>query len=585
MPTTSTVRASGAALRSTFAKRGLVGIENRLLATVTFLSVLAGLCQAALLLVIASAASSMTRGGEPATASALPFSDASLSASELLSVGLLLVGALVILEVSISWSQATLQARAQASVRKRLLSSYASASFDAQNALPRGDQQHVLNSLTSQASTIAGQLGNTFVAVANFATLAISAFILSPVAAVTVVAGLGLMLALLRPLLRRGRSSGDDHTRAQRQLSATLVERLEVALEVRSFGVDDEITHHVQDEVDAVSSEFRRLRFIGRMSSVTYRVGAMTMVLFMLLVIDRLGSSDLAALTGALLMLLRSLGYGQAAQAAYQVISETLPIVEQLEAEEQRLLTSDTSRTASVTPSEFGSLELRKVGFAYGGGVNVLDDIEFSIDPGDFVAIVGASGSGKSTLMSLLLRLREPTAGELRLGHSNLRDIDTEWWHRQVGYVPQVSKLQSGSVIEAIRFHRDWISDADVRRAAALAHIGDEVEGWPDGFETQVGQLGDQLSGGQRQRIALARALAGKPKLLLLDEPTSSLDPTSERLIGESLENIRHHTTVVAIAHRLTTVEFASKVVHVEGGRVIASTGDVHLDLTEALSA
>lgn len=585
MPTTSTVRASGAALRSTFAQRDLVGIENRLLATVTFLSVLAGLCQAALLLVIASAASSMTAGTGTATRSALPFFDASLTASELLGAGLLLVAVLVVLEVSISWSQATLQARAQAAVRKRLLDSYASASFDAQNALPRGDQQHVLNSLTSQASTIAGQLGNTLVAVANFATLAISAFILSPFAAMTVVAGLGLMLALLRPLLRRGRSSGDDHTRAQRQLSATLVERLEVALEVRSFGVDAEITHDVQDKVDEVAAEFRRLRFIGRMSSVTYRVGAMTMVLLMLLVIDRIGSSDLAALTGALLMLLRSLGYGQAAQAAYQVISETLPVVEQLEAEEQRLRTSGASPVSSVTPSSFGSLHMSNVGFAYAGGVDVLHDIEFSIDPGDFVAIVGASGSGKSTLMSLLLRLREPTVGALHLAGINLRDVDAEWWHRQVAYVPQVSKLQSGSVTDAIRFHRDWISDADVRRAAALAHIGEEVEGWPDGFETQVGQLGDQLSGGQRQRIALARALAGQPKLLLLDEPTSSLDPTSERLIGESFENIRHHTTVVAIAHRLTTVEFASKVICVQDGRVVSSTGDVQLDLTEALSA
>jgi ABC-type multidrug transport system fused ATPase/permease subunit len=339
--------------------------------------------------------------------------------------------------------------------------------------------------------------------------------------------------------------------------------------------------------VDEVADRNRRLRFVGRMGSVVYRVGAMALVLGMLAVISGIGTTDFAALTGAVLMLLRSLGYGQATQSSYQQINDALPVVEQLEAEIRRLRTSSLDPVDPVTPAAMGSLVLSDVGFTYPAGDEaVLHDVSLTIDPGDFVAIVGPSGSGKSTVMSLLLRLRRPTTGTIRLGDHDLHTIDAAWWHRHVAYVPQVSKLMSGTVTEAIRFGRDWISDDDVRAAARLAHIGDEIELWPAGYETQVGQLGDQLSGGQRQRIALARALAGRPALLLLDEPTSALDPTSERLIRDSLEEIHPQTTIVAIAHRMTTVESATKVAHIRGGRIVpGDTVDVRAEVEKALTA
>lgn len=200
------------------------------------------------------------------------------------------------------------------------------------------------------------------------------------------------------------------------------------------------------------------------------------------------------------------------------------------------------------------------------------------------MAIVGPSGSGKSTLMSLLLRLRRPTSGSLQLGDIDLGRVDSTWWHRHVAYVPQVPKLQSGSVAEAIRFGREWITDQDVEWAARMAHIAVEIEKWPAGYDTEVGQLGDHLSGGQRQRVALARALAGRPTLLLLDEPTSSLDPTSDRLITMSMNLVRETTTVVAIAHRRSTVEAANKVIHIEDGRVVSTDDDPQITLERALS-
>ncbi|MEO0494451.1 MAG: ABC transporter ATP-binding protein, partial [Actinomycetota bacterium] len=512
MPRPRSVRASGAALRTALGNRRLIGFDSRLLSIVTVFSIVAGFVQAFLLLVIARAAAGLTGDPSFATGSFGPFGELAASTGELLWIGAALVLVLVVVEITISWSQAALQATAQRKVRIHLLETYGRAGYDAQRLHQRGDQQHILNSLTSEASTVTAQLGNGMVAIANFTTLAVSAFVLSPLAAITVTGGLMVMLAILRPILGMGRRSGDAHMRAARSLSASVVERLETTLEVKSFGADDQATDAVAEQIGVVAARTQRLRFVNRMSSVVYRIGAMALVLGMLAVITNVGSTDFAVLTAALLMLLRSLSYGQAAQAAYQAINEVLPVVNQLLDEERRLLDSSPTPQDPIEPARFGPLVVDEVGFAYDDADDAaLTDVSLTIEPGDFVAIVGASGSGKSTLMSLLLRLRRPTTGSITLDGHDLHRVDEAWWHRHVAYVPQVSKLQSGTVAEAIRFGRTWISDDDVRRAAGLAHIAEEIELWADGYDTQVGQLGDQLSGGQRQRVALARARAGRP--------------------------------------------------------------------------
>lgn len=217
------------------------------------------------------------------------------------------------------------------------------------------------------------------------------------------------------------------------------------------------------------------------------------------------------------------------------------------------------------------------VDFSYDGGERVLRAIDLEVARGDFVALIGPSGAGKSTIMNLLLRLREPTHGTILANGIPTSQIDLAWWRSRVAHVPQEPLLQSGSVAEAIRFHRPHITDDDVRLAARRAHIADEIEAWPEDYDTPVGQLGDQLSGGQRQRVSIARALAGNPDMLLLDEPTSALDPHSEQLIAETLDEIREQMIIVAIAHRLRTVERANRVFVVRGGRIVPNLeGDLN---------
>lgn len=572
---------AGGALRLLLSERRLVGLDSKVLAFVGVTAALAGLVQAAILLLIVRAATALTASADLTSGSLGPLalSDLSVGSTVSLAAGFLVV--LFALESVNSWGQAALQATSQRAARRRMLESYSNASFAEQSALPRGDMQQVLNLLPGQVGAVVGQLGAGVSAALSFGVLASAALLLSPSAAVTVVVGVAVLMVLQRPILVAGRRSGDRHTRTQRDFGSLIAERLEISNEVVAFGVGDAAAAPVEEQIRLVSHRLQRLRFLSRMSSVAYRVGALALVLSMLALVARAESSNFAALTGAMLMLLRSVSYGQAVQTGYQALNEAVPVIRQLVAERDRLA-SDRIDTGSVEPVGFGTVALSGVSFAYPGQAPTLRKVDLSIEPGDFMAVVGPSGSGKSTIMSLLLGLRHPTEGAVELDGVDVRTITNDWWHRHVAFVPQESRLQAGTVRDAIRFFRPWITDSDIERAAVLARIDDEIQRWPAGYDTEVGQSGDRLSGGQRQRIALARALAGRPQLLLLDEPTSALDPTSEVLIREALDSIRGETTIVAIAHRPETVKNATRVVRVEDG---VPGEDVDVDIPDALPA
>ena len=199
----------------------------------------------------------------------------------------------------------------------------------------------------------------------------------------------------------------------------------------------------------------------------------------------------------------------------------------------------------------------------------VLRDVDLTVAPGEVVALVGPSGAGKSTLASLLPRFFDPQRGAVRLGGVDLREADPHEVRAHVGLVPQETQLFSGSVAENVRYGRPGASDAEVRAAAEAAHAAAFIEALPDGWETRVGERGLRLSGGQRQRIAIARALLKDPAVLVLDEATSSLDSESEALIQDALDVLMRGRTSLVIAHRLSTVVGADRIVVVDGGRIV----------------
>ncbi|WP_051256496.1 ABC transporter ATP-binding protein [Cystobacter fuscus] len=220
-----------------------------------------------------------------------------------------------------------------------------------------------------------------------------------------------------------------------------------------------------------------------------------------------------------------------------------------------------------------GRVEFQDVRFAYPTrrDVPVLKGIHLALAPGEVVAIVGPSGAGKSTLAALLARMYDPQEGRVLLDGRELSTLDTEWLRQQVGTVAQEPMLFATSIADNIRYGRKDATDAEVEAAARTANAHEFISRFPEGYQTMVGERGVQLSGGQKQRIAIARAVLKDPRLLVLDEATSALDAESEHLVKEALERLMRGRTTLIIAHRLSTVMGADRVVVMEGGQVVQS--------------
>lgn len=219
-------------------------------------------------------------------------------------------------------------------------------------------------------------------------------------------------------------------------------------------------------------------------------------------------------------------------------------------------------------PADTG-VRFRGVRFAYGKGRPLFDGFDLTIAPGERVGLVGRSGGGKTTLTRLLLRFADVDAGVIEIGGQDIAAVAQSSLREALAYVPQDPAMFHRTIGENIRFGRPDATDAEVRRAAELAHASGFIDALPDGFDTLVGERGVKLSGGQRQRIAIARAILKDAPILLLDEATSALDSESETHIQEALWTLMKGRTAIVIAHRLSTVRKMDRLVVLDGGRIV----------------
>ncbi|MBI3971155.1 MAG: ABC transporter ATP-binding protein [Chloroflexi bacterium] len=216
-----------------------------------------------------------------------------------------------------------------------------------------------------------------------------------------------------------------------------------------------------------------------------------------------------------------------------------------------------------------GGIAFEHVAFTYGDDRPVLDDVSLVVEAGQTVALVGPSGAGKTTAIALLLRLYDVTGGRIMVDGQDIREVTQESLRAQMALVPQEPVLFGATVAENIRYGRLDARPEEIEAAARAANAHEFIAALPRGYETQVGERGVQLSVGQRQRITIARAVLRDPRILLLDEATASLDNESEHLVQEALERLMAERTTLVIAHRLTTVEHADRIVVLAGGRVV----------------
>jgi subfamily B ATP-binding cassette protein MsbA len=237
------------------------------------------------------------------------------------------------------------------------------------------------------------------------------------------------------------------------------------------------------------------------------------------------------------------------------------------------------SPTATTLPSVSGHIRAEHIGFAYDPRQPVLMDVSFEAKPGELVAIVGPTGAGKTTIMNLLHRFYDPTEGRITIDGHDLRHVTMDSWYRQIALVPQETILFGGTILDNIRYGDEKATQEAVVAASRAAHAHDFIMSFPDGYQTVVGEKGINVSGGQRQRIAIARAIVKNPRIMLLDEATSALDSESERLVQEALEQLMKGRTTFVIAHRLTTIQRADRILVLNKGRLV-ETG-THAELMD----
>ncbi len=342
---------------------------------------------------------------------------------------------------------------------------------------------------------------------------------------------------------------------------------------VKSFAREPyEISRFAKRVMETYEAGMRRARIsavlgplIGLIASVT-----LTSVLFFgsLQVIDgNMTAGDLVAyliyavlVAGPIATLADLYGQFQASLGASERLFEILDTVP----------TIADAPDAVVLPPIDGEVEFQNVSFNYTKAFAVLHDVSFTAHPGQVIALVGPSGAGKSTLVNLIPRFYDVAEGSIQIDGYDVRDVTVASLREQIGIVPQESTLFSGSVLENIRYGRLDATDEEVAEAARAANAHEFiVEDLPEGYDTLVGEHGVKLSGGQRQRVSIARAILKNPRILILDEATSSLDSESERLVQDALDRLMTNRTSFVIAHRLSTVLNADWILVLNKGEIV----------------
>ena len=279
---------------------------------------------------------------------------------------------------------------------------------------------------------------------------------------------------------------------------------------------------------------------------------------------------NIASFIAILYLIQKMFSFARSAQDRINVINQLIPqliavINYQTEARKHK---EDVGGENDFILKE--SLKFENVSFVYDDSkTKVLDGLSFSIRRGEMVGLIGSSGAGKTTIVDLVLRLFNPTTGKIAVDGIDASDINLKNWRRSVGYVSQDIFLLNDTIANNIRFYDETISDNEVEKAARAANIYDFIIQQPDKFNAFVGERGLKLSAGQRQRIVLARILARNPELLVLDEATSALDNESEASIRQALDGLRGKITMLIIAHRLSTLSNADRLLVLGEGRIV----------------
>jgi ABC-type multidrug transport system fused ATPase/permease subunit len=559
-PASSNGNAPNVSLRSVIRTLDLGRLRLKIIAF-TLLSLIGALSQAVLLLVISEVVLAGLEGRKRIHAPLGPtFTPKSAIPVALVALVLFFATSMGSTLISSSVSE-----QALTGTRIRVVTGFFRSNWSLQSTERLGHIQQLLTMNSNATGNAVQSLSSGLQALLMVFGLLVVALAIDPAAAVGVI-GVGIVLSqMLRPLNMRSRRANRELSKVTRAMATQVTEYTRLSRDFRLFGVETRVMDTLRRLIQDTGHVYRRTQMLNQTVPILYQSFALGFIIVAIVFLVGAGHGRFAELGAILLLVLRSVSYGSNIQSSIQGLRASQGLLEDITLDLGRF--EDARITPGERMPESFEVDFDSVEYSYDGVTLALSGITMHIPQGKIIGVLGPSGSGKTTISQLLLGLREPTSGRATIGGEDAAAISKSDAQSTVALVPQEPVLLQGSVIDNIKFFRNF-EEREVIDAARSAHLHEDVVQMPTGYETPVGEGGGALSGGQKQRLAIARALIGSPKLIVLDEPTSAVDGRTEQLIRQTLSELREHVTVVIISHRIETTAQCDLLLVLANGKV-----------------
>jgi subfamily B ATP-binding cassette protein MsbA len=456
-------------------------------------------------------------------------------------------------------------------MRSRLMGNYLRSDI---SYFHRTELGRMINTLVTQVDHAGGTFFSMTEIVSSVGvTLAylIAALLISPSLTGIAIGTMAVVTLIMQYFINKARAMGTQIVQAHSDMQADAVDTLSGVRVIKSFQLEDSRTHGFNQRIRDLGVLNYSVDMNRAQAGIVQEVSLFAIIGGIVYVAVNWIGLDLTVTVALLFVLYRMAPRINNLNSIRQALAISFAALHHV-----KEITDETGSPQIISGSTpfqgiYHSIVLEKVTFSYNGGPDVLHDADFIIEKGKMTALVGTSGAGKSTLIDLVLRFHDPVKGGIVVDGTDLRDLDLADWRRSIGLVSQDVFLFNDTIAKNISFgvEEEDIAEEAVISASKQAYAHDFILKLPDGYDTIVGDRGLNLSGGQRQRVSLARAILKQPKLLILDEATSSLDSESESLIQDYIREIRGSLTILVVAHRMSTIQSADKIAVLEDGRIV----------------